>query len=97
MDMITEKELTNCNSLIVVAFRIYVFTVYAPAGWVPPLVPSLQKENAPPKPKRPPFSEWSLVLHSVCSVALVTHGSETQQHLFHAADVWQTTGVGVTR
>lgn len=66
----------------------------APAGWVPPPVPSPQKENAPPMPEQPPFSGWNLALHPVCSARLVTRGSETQLRLFHAADVWQTTGGG---
>lgn len=55
-----------------------------------------QKENAPLVQERPPFSGWHLALHPICSAALVTHGSETQLHLFHAADVWQTAGEGIT-
>lgn len=71
-----------------------MFTVYAPAGWVPPQVPSPQKGNAPPMPEWPPFSEWHLALHPVCSAELVTRGSETQLRPFHAADVWRTTQGG---
>lgn len=71
-----------------------MFTEYAPAEWVPPLVPSPQKENAPPMLERPPFSGLHLALHPVGSVVLVTRGSETQLYLFRAADVWQTTGGG---
>lgn len=67
-------------------------TVYIPAGWVLPQVPSPQRENAPPVPAQPPFAGWNLALRPVCSAVLGTRGSETQLHLFHAADVWQTTG-----
>lgn len=80
------------NKLITVAVSLFGFTVDAPAGWVPPQVLSPQKENAPPVPVQPPFSGWHLALHPVCSAVLVTRGSETQLHLFHAADVWQTIG-----
>lgn len=67
---------------------------YTPAGWVPPPVPFPRMETAPPMPAQPPFSVWHLALHPVCSAVPVTRGSETRLHLFHAADVWQTTEAG---
>lgn len=92
MHEITGQGLTNRVSATVIRLFQCVFTVYAPAGWVPPPAPSPRKENAPPIPEWLPFSGWRLALHPVCSAALVTRGSETQLHLFHAADAWQTKG-----
>ena len=92
MHVITEQRLIN--SLITVAVSLCVFTVNAPAGRVPPQGPSLQKENAPPTPARPPFSGSHVAPRPVGSAVLETRGSETQQHLSHAADVWRTTGGG---
>lgn len=51
---------------------------------------SPQMENAPLMPAQLPFSGWHLAPYPVCSARLLTRGSEKQQHLFHAADVWQT-------
>ena len=51
-------------------------------------------ETDPPMPAQPPFSEWHPALSPVCSAVPVTRVTETQLHLFHAADVWQTTEAG---
>lgn len=67
--------------------------VCSPAGWVPRLAPSPQKENDPPVTVQPPFSGLHFARCPVCSAVLLTHGSETQLYLSRAADVWQTTGI----
>lgn len=56
-------------------------------------MPSPQKENDPPVPVQPPFSELHFARCPVCSAVLLTHGSETQLYLSHAVGVWQTTGI----
>lgn len=56
-------------------------------------MPSPQKENDPPMPVQSPFSGLNFARCPVCSAVLLTHGSETQLYLSHAADVWQTMGI----
>lgn len=64
---------------------------FVPEDSVPPLVATLQRENAPLVPTQPPSSGWHLALRLVCSARLGIHDSEKQPHPFHAVDVWQTT------
>lgn len=56
-------------------------------------MPSPQKESDPPMPVQPPFSGLHFARSPDCSVVLLTHVSETQLYLSHAADVWQTIGI----